>query len=118
MNLIIEVNVVGGPEDGSNAQQRDAYEDARRYALVLQQAADLMLKKNHDYGGAWKRQGVIGNLSRIMSKVARLKALRWRDGESGSLVTDETVRDTLLDLMNLSAFAALNDVDGNRWGDR
>jgi hypothetical protein len=64
----------------------------------------------------------MGNLARIMSKVARLRTMLWcdPDGDGPPVAAEaldvEAVRDTLLDLINLSGFMLLNWEGGNRWG--
>jgi hypothetical protein len=83
--------------------------------------------KDAAYGGAWRKQGYMGNLARIMSKTERLSNMLWKDqvdppavqGAEYSMQADldgETVLDTLKDLMALAAFMAANIEDGNRWG--
>jgi len=72
--------------------------------------------KEKTYRGAWKRQGYMGNLARILSKVARLEAMLWRDRERSEGQLRESVEDTVLDLMALCAFFLENWSAGNRWG--
>lgn len=90
---------------------------------LFHEAVELARRKDADYGQAWKRQGYMGNTSRVLSKVERLRELVWsdntadaEDAEGGETV--ETVEDTLLDLMNLAAMALHNVRTGNRWGRR
>lgn len=84
------------------------------------ECTELVREKNKTYSDAWKRQGYMGNLSRIMSKAARLQAMLWRDAEDGPPVPEreltESIEDTLRDLANLTAFMTLNYTEGNRWG--
>jgi hypothetical protein len=92
---------------------------------VVGDALRLAEHKNRQYGDAWRKQGYMGNLARIQSKAARLNALLWRDAEgdgyplpANRLGTEqaETVIDTLLDLINLAGFMAVNWSEENRWG--
>lgn len=85
-----------------------------QFAQVLQEMANLYAEKTIGYGEAWREQGWMGNLARIMSKTARLRNMSWRRDpiENGK----ETTEDTLLDLANLSIFGLLNRRDGNFWG--
>lgn len=80
--------------------------------------AVLVREKDKAYGGAWRKQGYMGNLARIMSKAARLESMVWRDDKDGYQLDEfgETVQDTLHDLMALAAFMATNLEEGNRWG--
>lgn len=90
---------------------------------VVGDALRLLEHKNEQYGDAWRKQGYMGNLARIQSKAERLKSLLWRDagGNGYPLPANysrdgETVVDTLLDLINLAAMAAINWTEENRWG--
>lgn len=82
----------------------------------------LAVAKNQAYADAWREQGYIGNIARVLSKASRLRAMAWGEqladeGTAGaSEATGETLRDTLLDMANLCAFAAHNLDQGNRWG--
>lgn len=88
---------------------------------VVGDALRLAHHKERAYRGAWRRQGYMGNLGRILSKAARLEEMAWKDQdyveEMAEVVdNDETIRDTLLDLINLAGFMAVNYTEGNRWG--
>jgi hypothetical protein len=77
----------------------------------------LVREKDKAYGGAWQKQGYMGNLARILSKAERLKNMCWTDSEGITVdPDDESVMDTLHDLMALCAFMASNIEEGNRWG--
>lgn len=67
------------------------YEALNRNA---QKVVDLVLRKNADYGDAWRRNGVVGVMVRIQDKMLRLENL---NGKSG-LVVGENARDTLMDI--------------------
>lgn len=82
---------------------------------VFAGALAMLKAKDRQYGGAWREQGWMGNLARIMSKTARLRNMLWRDSFSESY-SGERVQDTLQDLINLCAFTLLNMQGGNRWG--
>lgn len=90
------------------------------------EAVAALLKKKQAYGDAWKEQGYMGNLARILGKTSRLKNMLWSDmapdlsvpedaeDEKGTEV--ESVLDTLYDLSALCALAIANIQEGNRWG--
>jgi maltose-binding protein MalE len=90
--------------------------DALVYAETLQNAANLFVEKNRFYGGAFREQGWMGNLARIMSKTARLRSMQWRPAPLDD--ANETVDDTLVDLVNLSVFGIINRQERNIWGRR
>jgi len=69
---------------------------------VQKEAFDLFLKKNKDYGDAFATYGPIGVLVRLGDKINRLKTITKTNI---TLVEDEKLRDTLIDLHNYSAMA-------------
>lgn len=100
------------PNLSPNPAQSEAETAFAAYAEAVQA---LVRAKDQAYGGAWRKQGYMGNLARIMSKTARLEAMLWSDNAIPEAV-DEAVTDTLKDLMALAAFMAANIEDGNQWG--
>ena len=79
---------------------------------VQQSALELFKKKNSDYGDAFAKFGVIGVLIRIEDKIQRSLSI----SKNGiSLVDDEKIRDTLIDLHNYAAMAImlLDEDDSN-----
>jgi hypothetical protein len=71
---------------------------------IQQEAKDLFLKKNQDYGDAFANCGPIGVLVRIGDKLQRLQSI----SRSGiTLVQDEKLRDSLIDLHNYAAMAIM-----------
>jgi hypothetical protein len=71
---------------------------------VQQTALELFKKKNTDYGDAFAKFGVIGVLMRIEDKIQRSLSI----SKNGiTLVDDEKIRDTLIDLHNYAAMAIM-----------
>ncbi len=71
---------------------------------IQSEALELFAKKNADYGDAFAKYGVIGVLVRIEDKLQRAVSVT----KSGiNLVNDEKIRDTLIDLHNYAAMAAM-----------
>jgi Nucleotide modification associated domain 1 len=71
---------------------------------IQQDALELFTKKNADYGDAFAKFGVIGVLMRIEDKIQRSLSITKNDV---TLVNDESMRDTLLDLHNYAAMALM-----------
>lgn len=90
--------------------------EAEAFANVLARAFDLYVRKNAQYGSAWREQGYMGSLARILSKAARLKNMQWTDTPHEH--SDESVEDNVTDLLNLCVFFLLNRQQHNRWGVR
>lgn len=85
-------------------------------AYLLENVLEVVDQKNAKYGDAWKRQGWMGNLARIMSKSDRLRSMLWRPDPVED--SDESVKDTALDIVALAVFFAINFANDNPWGDK
>ncbi len=80
--------------------------DSRVEQMMKVQAEGLELfkKKNKDYGDAFATYGAIGVLVRMGDKIFRLQSITK---SSLTLVNNESIRDTLIDLHNYSAMAIM-----------
>ena len=72
--------------------------------IIQKEALELFKKKNADYGDAFATYGTIGVLVRLGDKIARLQTI---EKNSVTLVNDEKMRDTLIDLHNYAAMAIM-----------
>lgn len=79
-------------------------ERAEKMRLIQNEALDLFKAKNADYGDAFATYGPVGILVRIGDKLARMISVTQT---SVTLVTDEKLRDTLIDLHNYAAMAIM-----------
>lgn len=74
---------------------------------ILAEMQDLYDKKNHDYGDSFSTSyrlfGLVAPLVRMNDKMNRLNKLY----QSDSRVTDESIRDTLIDLANYAVMTIL-----------
>ena len=71
---------------------------------VQKDALKMFKKKNADYGDAFAKFGVIGVLMRIEDKIQRSLSI---SKNNITMVNDESIRDTLLDLHNYAAMAIM-----------
>ena len=71
---------------------------------VQNEGLELFKKKNKDYGDAFAEYGVVGVLVRMGDKIKRLQNI---ETNKITLVNDENMRDTLIDLHNYSAMAIM-----------
>lgn len=71
---------------------------------VQKEGYELFEKKNKDYGDAFANYGSIGVLVRIGDKIQRLMSISQNEIRC---VSDESLRDTLIDLHNYSAMAIM-----------
>jgi len=71
---------------------------------IHSQSLELFKKKNQDYGDAFAKYGTLGVLVRISDKLQRFQSITKNQI---TLVEDEKLEDTLLDLHNYSAMALM-----------
>tara|TARA_A100001011_G_scaffold104659_1_gene110753 strand:- start:1025 stop:1465 length:441 start_codon:yes stop_codon:yes gene_type:complete len=71
---------------------------------VQTEAYKLFCKKNKDYGDAFADYGVVGVLVRLGDKIRRAQSI---SNNGVSLVSDESFRDTLIDLHNYAAMGVM-----------
>jgi hypothetical protein len=71
---------------------------------IQNEALELFTKKNIDYGDAFAKYGVIGVLMRIEDKLQRSISIT-KNGVN--LISDEGIRDTLIDLHNYAGMALI-----------
>jgi hypothetical protein len=74
------------------------------FKKIQNEGLELFIKKNTDYGDAFALYGVVGVLIRMQDKLARYISI---NKTSINLVDNESIRDTLIDLMNYSGMALL-----------
>ena len=75
-----------------------------QYKAVQNEAISLFKKKNQDYGDAFANFGPVGVIVRMGDKINRLASVT---GSSVSLIKNESIRDTLIDLHNYAAMAIM-----------
>jgi len=71
---------------------------------IQAEALELFKKKNIDYGDAFAIYGIIGVLIRINEKVQRAMSIT---NNEITLLNNECLRDTLIDLHNYSAMSLM-----------
>ena len=71
---------------------------------VQDEALELFKKKNADYGDAFAKYGPVGVLVRMGDKISRLNHIT-KNGIT--LVENEKLKDTLIDLHNYAAMAIM-----------
>lgn len=79
-------------------------ERPKQFRAIQDECFELFKKKNTDYGDAFAKYGAIGVLVRMGDKISRLQTIT---NNSITMVNDEKMRDTLLDLHNYAAMAAM-----------
>jgi hypothetical protein len=75
------------------------------YKAIEKEAFELMEKKNHDYGEAWRDMRVSSLTDLILTKVLRIKQIE--DNEGLTLVS-EGIEGNYFDMLNYSVFALIH----------
>lgn len=92
-------------ELGTSTMEEIPLEEAmQRYNEKTTEAFELMEKKNHDYGEAWRDMRVSSLTDLIMMKILRTKQIEDNDGKT---LISEGVDANYLDMLNYSVFALI-----------
>ena len=71
------------------------------YDAVLNEAKELMVRKNHDYGEAWREMSKEGIVDMILAKIIRIKTILANGGKT---VASEGVEGNYFDIINYAIF--------------
>ena len=90
-----------------------------RHRKLCEEINQLYARKNHDYGDSFHttyvEEGMAMPRIRLSDKLARFKKLTLGGGQ---MVTDESVRDTLIDLANYAMMTVMEmDISNKEWTD-
>jgi hypothetical protein len=72
-----------------------------RYDSVLAETKELMLRKNHDYGEAWREMSKEGIVDMILAKIIRIKTILSNEGKT---IASEGVEGNYFDIINYAIF--------------
>ena len=98
MSLIqIQIGVVDEP-DLNGTEVFDLYDNK------VNETFELMLKKNHDYGEAWRDMEISSLTDLIIQKIFRMKSINSNDGKT---ISSEGVESNFQDILNYSVFALI-----------
>ena len=75
------------------------------YDAVVQEAYELMEKKNHDYGEAWRDMRVSSLTDLILMKLLRVKQIEDNDGKT---IISEGIDSNYFDMFNYAVFALIH----------
>ena len=85
----------------ADAVDMSAEEATRLYNEVLNEAKELMVRKNHDYGEAWREMSKEGIIDMILAKIIRIKTILAHDGKT---IASEGVEGNYFDIINYAIF--------------
>lgn len=72
---------------------------------IQRECKEIFEKKNADYGDSFAQHGTVGVLVRISDKLSRFTNISKKGLDIS--VSDETLKDTLMDLHNYAAMALM-----------
>lgn len=75
------------------------------YRSIETEAFELMERKNHDYGEAWRDMRVSSLTDLILTKVLRIKQI---EDNQGKTLASEGVEGNYFDMLNYSVFALIH----------
>lgn len=70
----------------------------------IAQARDLMMRKNHDYGEAWRGMRISSLVDLILMKLLRIKQI---EDNQGNTLVSEGIDANFLDIVNYAVFAMI-----------
>lgn len=79
-------------------------ETIAKYTQNLQTAKELMMRKNHDYGEAWRNMRISSYTDLILMKLKRTKQI---EDNKGQTLISEGIDANYLDMINYAVFAMI-----------
>jgi hypothetical protein len=99
-------------EHGSDLPMEMEAESAMElYQNYTQQAQELMERKNHDYGEAWRDMRVSSLTDLILMKILRVKQI---EDNAGKTIMSEGIDANYFDMLNYSVFALIHLTDNTK----
>ena len=75
------------------------------YDKIFEEAYELMHRKNHDYGEAWREMRVTSITDMILTKILRIKQIEDNDGNT---LASEGVEGNYFDMLNYAVFSLIH----------
>ena len=75
------------------------------YDTMINKTKDLMMKKNHDYGEAWREMRVSSLTDLILQKLLRVKQI---EDNQGNTLVSEGIDANYTDIINYAIFALIH----------
>lgn len=92
-------------EHYQNSSELSAEQILHLYDQELEATKQLMIKKNHDYGEAWREMRSSSFTDLILMKLNRTKQI---ENNAGNTIVSEGIDANYRDMMNYSIFALIN----------
>ena len=94
---------------GSASEEMPLEEAVKRYDEKTKASFELMEKKNHDYGEAWRDMRISSLTDLIMMKILRTKQI---EDNQGKTLISEGIDANYLDMLNYAVFALIKFDEG------
>jgi len=91
-------------ENTSLLEKLDFERTIELFDKIFDNAKQLMIKKNHDYGDAWKSMQISSITDMIVIKLSRVKNILKNNGK---LLASENINAQLYDVINYCVFALI-----------
>ncbi|HOO83118.1 MAG TPA: DUF1599 domain-containing protein [Prolixibacteraceae bacterium] len=88
----------------SETEDLNPDETLNKYLGYLQTAKALMMRKNHDYGEAWRNMRISSYTDLILMKLKRTKQI---EDNMGKTIASEGIDANYLDMINYAVFAMI-----------
>lgn len=95
--------------DNDERMEMPVDETMSLYVKYAEAAKDLMQKKNHDYGEAWRDMRVSSLTDLILVKLLRIKQI---EDNQGKTVISEGIDANYFDIINYAIFALIRLTEG------
>lgn len=96
-------------ELGTASEEMSINEAVERYDEKTKTSFELMEKKNHDYGEAWRDMRISSLTDLIMMKILRTKQI---EDNQGKTLISEGIDANYLDMLNYAVFALIKIQEG------
>ena len=93
--------IIQGRKGYADSIDMSSEEATTLYDGVLNEAKELMIRKNHDYGEAWREMSKEGIVDMILAKIIRIKTILANDGKT---VASEGAEGNYFDIINYAIF--------------
>lgn len=100
-SIIALIQLKKGFADTIDMQNSEALE---LYKKIFEEAQNLMIKKNHDYGEAWRLMRVSSMTDLILMKIFRIKQI---EDNNGKTTVSEGIDANYFDIINYAIFCLI-----------
>lgn len=90
----------------------DPKEASVMYMKYAKAAKELMMRKNHDYGEAWREMRISSLCDIILQKLLRVKQI---EDNGGQTKVSEGIDANYFDMINYSVFALIKMMENEQW---